>query len=208
MQPTTDTPFERFAFTTVIWFAFLLPLTIALVPGVLIMTIDPKNVGAIVPIISIAATLVALALPVFCILCAMKIERDHLKALAQVEDELSDIVVSDMRTLPSNWQVTGTVFIVESVVLANDYFKAFRWWFRKIVGGESKSYSKLLSRARREATVRVLRKARDSGANVVWNIRYETSVVRANGARDGTNSITGVEILAYATAFNVMGEHR
>ena len=207
MQPTTDTPFERFAFTTVICLAFVLPLTIALVPVALLLTMNPENARAIVPIISIVATLAAFSIPVFSIIAAMKIERDHIKALAQAEAEFSDIVVSDMRTLPSNWQATGTVFIVESVVLANDYFKAFRWWFRKIIGGESRSYSKLLSRARREATVRVLRKAQECGTNVVWNIRYETSVVRTNSAKDGTNAVTGVEILAYATAFNVAAEH-
>ena len=129
-----------------------------------------------------------------------------MKALAKAEAELSDIVVSDMRTLPQNWKATKTVFIAESVVIANDYLKSFLWAFRKLVGGESKSLSRLLARARREATVRVLRKAKECGANVVWNIRYETSAIQSIFSSDAQKSVTGVEILAFATAFNVTAE--
>jgi len=204
MHPTTDTPFERFAFATVIFATIFSPiLFFGLVFFETLTPIGREGVGVMAWIITAVAVIVAVGIPMFSIICAMKIERDHIKALSEAEAELSDIVVSDMRTLPSNWQATKTVFLAESVVIANDYFKAFRWMFRKLIGGESRSYSKLLSRARREATVRVLRKARASGANVVWNIRYETSVVQSNRAKDGTNTITGVEILAYATAFHV-----
>ena len=186
MQPTTNTPFERFAFTGVIVLMILCP------------------VAAFVPF---GALFYAVGFPVFCIMCALKIERDHIKALAKAEAELSEIMVSDMRTLPQNWEATGTVFIAESVVIANDYLKSFLWCFRKLVGGESKSLSRLLARARREATVRVLRKAKECGANVVWNIRYETSAVHSIFTKDTSNSmITGVEILAFATAFNVTAE--
>ena len=186
MQPTTNTPFERFAFAAVIVLAILAPI------------------ATVYPLIGLFYLLVGF--PIFCIVCAIKIERDHMKALAKAEAELSDIVVSDMRTLPQNWEATKTVFIAENVVIANDYFKSFLWAFRKLVGGESKSLSRLLARARREATVRVLRKAKECGANVVWNIRYETSTIQTIFASDAQKSVTGVEILAYATAFNVTAE--
>jgi len=185
MQPTLNTPFERFALAMAFLLTFLLVV-----------------VGAFMPFVEF---LMLFAFPVFCIVCAMKIERDHIKALAKAEAELSDIVVSDLKTLPQNWKAADTVFIAENVVIANDYLRAFRWMFRKIVGGESKSFSRLLARARREATLRVLRRAKQCGANVVWNIRYETSVVRSIFSKEGSN-VTGVELLAYATAFNVTAE--
>jgi uncharacterized protein YbjQ (UPF0145 family) len=206
MNSTTNTPFEQFSFAGAVFLTVFLPL---LVFGlILVATLLPGTAGnGMVTGLTIVLVIVgSVGIPAFCILCAVKIENDHLSALAKAEAELSDIVVSDMRMLPSNWMVSKTVFITENVVLGNDYFKAFRWWFRRIVGGESTSYSRLLSRARREATVRVLRKAKEYGANVVWNIRYETSVIYSNTAKDGTKKPTGVEILAYATAFTVTAE--
>ena len=191
MQPTTDTPFERFAFAAVIFGILLFPITVFVL-------------GLLFPFLGFVCYVYVL-FPILCIIFAIKIERDHLAALVLAEAELSDIIVSDMRTLPQNWEATKTVFIVESVVIANDYLKSFLWIFRKLVGGESKSLSRLLARARREATVRVLRKAKECGANVVWNIRYETSAVQTIFSKE-SNRVTGVELLAYATVFNVTAE--
>jgi uncharacterized protein YbjQ (UPF0145 family) len=199
MQPTTNTPFERFAFVTVAFLSIGAPF---LILGLVPLTTISKNpvLGAVYVIIMLV---IAFGVPLFSILCAIKIERDHIKALDKAEAELSDIIVSDMKTLPANWHATNTVFIFESVVIANDYLKSFLWVFRKLVGGESRSLSRLLSRARREATVRVLRKAKARGVNVVWNIRYETSCIQSIYVKDSTKMITGVEVLAYATAFSV-----
>jgi len=212
MQPTTNTPFERFAFAAVF---FLMVLAISLpflgialaVMNVLLnagININPAFLFGWLHTIEVA--IAAIGIPVFCIFCAIKIERDHLKALAKAEAELSDIVVSDLKTLPQNWKAADTVFIAENVVIANDYLRAFRWMFRKLIGGESKSFSRMLARARREATLRVLRRAKQCGANVVWNIRYETSRVQTVFSKETTSMITGVEVLAYATAFNVTAE--
>jgi len=208
MQPTTNTPFERFAFALVIFLTLLtifLPfLLIGLLP---LAPILPQNVqGGIGIMFVIVNSGAPLCIPVFCIICARKIERDHIKALAKAEVELSDIIVSDLKVLPANWEASKTVFIAENVVIANDYIRAIRWVVRKIIGGESKSFSRLLARARREATLRVLRKAKQCGANVVWNIRYETSTIQPNFSKNTTSMITGVEVLAHATAFNVTAE--
>ena len=207
MQPTTNTAFERFAFMTVVFLSLGLPfIVIGLVLLAMLLTVGADGATAIGLIITIVSITVAFGIPVFCVFAAIKIESDHIIALSKAESELSDIIISDMRTLPANWEVVDTVFIAESVVIANDYLKSFLWLFRKLVGGESKSLSRLLARARREATVRVLRKAKNCGANVVWNIRYETSSIQSTYAKDSTKMITGVEILAYATAFNAVAE--
>ena len=207
MQPTTNTPFERFAFVAMIVLMISFPfLVIGLI--LLMSVVFPANLEHqfVIGWINAIGWAITLGIPIFCIVCAIKIERDHIKALAKAETELSDIIVSDMRTLPQNWEATGTVFIAESVVIANDYLKSFLWAFRKLVGGESKSLSRLLSRARREATVRVLRKAKECGTNVVWNIRFETSPIQSIFANNNQKMISGVEVLAYATAFSVTAE--
>ena len=203
MQPTTNTPFERFAFAAVIALTIVFP--IVLVGLVVLLATTGTDYPFVTGWISaIGFVFLAFSIPVFSIICAVKIESDHVNALTKAEAELSDIVVSDMKTLPPNWKPINTVFIAENVVLANDYLKAFFWSFRKLVGGESSSFSKLFARARREATVRVLRKAREHGANVVWNIRFETCTLQSNKAKSGkSQTATGVEVLAYATAFNV-----
>ena len=210
MQPTINTPFERFAFTLAVFLTLLTVFLPFLLVGLFVLIpIPPKNAGGVAAVVNmgmIVNSVVPLCVPIFCIICAIKIERDHLKALAKAEVELSDIIVSDLKTLPSNWEAADTVFIVENVVIANDYLRVIRWLFRKLVGGESKSFSRLLARARREATLRVLRKAKQCGANVVWNIRYETSTIQPNFSKNTTNMITGIEVLAYATAFNVTTE--
>ena len=203
MQPTLNTPFERFALAAVVVLWLLgLASAILVFPGILLHSIGAIDNWILNLLVNISQFSIYGAL-IFSIICAIKIERDHIKALAKAETELSDIILSDMKVLPSNWETNKTVFIVESVVVANDYLRALRWVFRKLVGGESRSLSRLYARARREATVRVLRKAKQSGTNVVWNIRYETSAVQSIFSKDNSKMVTGVEVLAYATAFNV-----
>ena len=213
MQPTTDTPFERFAFAAAILLTFVFLLFVS-VWCVLVITfpvspviwgIDWAALGIIIKRILIVTVVFCLGTQIFEILCAIKIERDHIKALERAEAELSDIILSDMKTLPQNWKPVKTFFVSGNVVLSNDVLKALQWLCRKLVGGESKAFSRLLSRARREATVRVLRQAKECGANVVWNIRYEMSDLRTNWAKSD-KSMAGVEILAYATAFAVEAE--
>ena len=64
---------------------------------------------------------------------------------------------------------------------------------KNIVGGELKGYTELLKESRYEATNRMVKQARELGANAVINVRYTTSSV-AQGAS---------EILAYGTAVRV-----
>jgi uncharacterized protein YbjQ (UPF0145 family) len=210
MKPTMNTWVEKFAFRTAIFFTFLLPILWVFVPislSILLKgSIDDEQID---DVILTAAVIVffgsCIFFPLMCIVCSIWIERTHFKALTEAENELSDIVVSSMKTLPPNWKPNGTIFLCENVVMANDYFKAILWTFRKIIGGRSRSFERLIERGRREATIRLLRKAKEFGANVVWNIRYETSIVRTNYSSAGKdrNSMAGIEMIAYGTAFFV-----
>jgi uncharacterized protein YbjQ (UPF0145 family) len=129
-------------------------------------------------------------------------ESAHFKRLAVEERELSDITVSDMRRLPPNWTARNPVFVCENVVIANDYLKSFLWRYRKIFGGPCLGFQKLLERARREATVRMMRRAKKHGANVVWNVRFDSVTIQM-GYKDanGNHVPAGVEVCAYGTAF-------
>ena len=102
------------------------------------------------------------------------VEAAHFRRLVESEAELAHLVVTDLRTLPQNWNVEKPVLVSGAVVVATDYFKVFSASLRNLVGGNVRGYEKLIERARREAVVRMLREAQRRGANVVWNVRIET----------------------------------
>jgi len=83
-----------------------------------------------------------------------------------------------------------------NVVISSDYFKMFVAGLRKLVGGRLTTFESLLDRGRREAILRLKREAVLAGANMVFNVRFETSAVSqgANGA------IGSIEVLAYGSA--------
>lgn len=61
---------------------------------------------------------------------------------------------------------------------------------RTLVGGEIKSYTEMINRAREEATAKMVNEAKAKGANAVIGVRFSTTSVMAGAA----------EILAYGTA--------
>ena len=127
------------------------------------------------------------------------VEASHFRRLAQWEQQLSGIMMSDMKRLPPNWRPTEATLVTGEAVIATDRFKVFAAGIRNLFGGRVRSYETLVERARREAVVRMLRQAQQYGANVVWNVRLETSTVQGN--QRGKSA--GVEVMAYGTAMKV-----
>jgi len=123
-------------------------------------------------------------------------ETSHLRRLQHDEQELRYITVTAMRRLPSNWHVAEATLVSGTVVIATDYFKTFSAGLRNLFGGEVRGYVTLVDRARREASVRMLREAQAAGANAVWNVRFQTSTI-------GGRRANGVEIIVYGTAMHV-----
>jgi uncharacterized protein YbjQ (UPF0145 family) len=130
------------------------------------------------------------------------VEAAHFRRLARQERELSGIMLSDMKQLPPNWQATDPELVTGVAVVATDYFKVFVAGLRNFFGGRVPGYERLMERARREAVVRMLRKAQGRGANVVWNVRIETATIQ--GSQKGKSA--GVEVMAYGTAMKVVGK--
>lgn len=65
--------------------------------------------------------------------------------------------------------------------------------FKHLIGGEIKSYTKMLSDAREEAVIRMVKEAEKLGANAIVSVRFSTSMVVPSAA----------EILVYGTAVKV-----
>lgn len=117
-------------------------------------------------------------------------ERRHLVALAEREPLVAGIMVTDLRSLPPGVEALSGELVVGHVVLGADRGKQFVGGLRNALGGEVRSLQKILLRARREARLRMLEDARDLGADLVVNVRFETSEVKNLAA----------EVLCYGTA--------
>lgn len=84
-----------------------------------------------------------------------------------------------------------------SVVVGADYFKSVVANLRGFFGGRLTTYESLLDRGRREALLRMQKKALDWGADKVINVRVETAVI---GNASGNQALPCVEVYAYGTA--------
>ncbi len=137
-------------------------------------------------------------IPVFLIILGFAtgkyIEKKHLRSLAERETALRGIGVCNLRKFPVELRFQKSFLVTGSVVVATDYFKVFAAGLRKLFGGEIKTYRSLMERARREAVTRMLEAAKKSGADSIWNVRFETLTIH------GKKRAGGVEILVYGTA--------
>jgi uncharacterized protein YbjQ (UPF0145 family) len=122
-------------------------------------------------------------------------ERRHLRELEQRERRVARMLLTGIRTFPGGadpeWPPT---LVTADAVIAGDFLKHLLAGLRKIVGGELRSYETLMTRARREAVLRVLESAQRQGYDAVCNLRLET--VEIGGARGAT-----IEVGASATAY-------
>ena len=117
-------------------------------------------------------------------------ERRHLASLDEREPAVARIVVTALRGTPPGMVAVSGELVMGGVVLGSDRGKQVVAQLRSLLGGEVRSFQKILVRARREARLRMLEEARRIGADCVINVRYETSEI--------TN--LAAEVLCYGTA--------
>lgn len=131
------------------------------------------------------------------------VERAHFKRLAEREEEIADVLVTQLASYP-DIDPRGRppeAFFAE-VVVASDYLKNFLAGFRRFFGGEILSYQRLMDRARREAILRLVEQARAAGFDALCNVRVETADVGGNNANyNKKQKAMMAPILASATAY-------
>ena len=113
---------------------------------------------------------------------------------------LNDVETSDMRSPPGFSGAEGPCMLVSGeAVVASDAFKTWVFGLRNLFGGESKSFSRLYQRARREAVVRLKTAARDAGCNAVCNLRVESADIggNANGGKAMPMAVCALSGTAY-----------
>ncbi len=123
-------------------------------------------------------------------------ERNHLASLARREAAMTIAIPTSMKTPPDR-PIAQSFLVTGSVVIASDYFKTFGANLKTLVGGRLGTLETLVDRGRREAMMRMREQAAAYGAQLVLNVRMETSTITRS---QGKASMPSVEVLAYGTA--------
>ena len=131
-------------------------------------------------------------------------EYRHLRSLARRERELAHMLLTDLKTFPPATDPSRHAsMVVGEVCIATDYLKTFLAGLRKIIGGELRSYESLMSRARREAMLRMMSQAVELGHNAVNNVRLYSTDIGGGTRRKGSAM---VEMFAVGTAYTVRSD--
>ncbi|MDH3202814.1 MAG: YbjQ family protein [Myxococcales bacterium] len=143
--------------------------------------------------------LITLGIPILLILLGRfvggSLERRHYKSIEQRETRFRGQPALSTKQSNTLASIRRAELAIGSVVVSVDYFKRFLSGFRMIFGGEIRSYSSLLDRARREAVLRMKESQPDADAYI--NTRLETSTISSTSGDEGVGT---VEVLAYGTA--------
>lgn len=122
-------------------------------------------------------------------------ESKHFKKLIEREESMNSLPAIASRIPPFDSPYQQQL-VSGSVVIANDYFKAFVAGLRNLFGGKVRTYETLLDRARREAVLRMKQEAEELGADYVFNVKYETSNISGQYSK----KLPIIEVHAYGTA--------
>jgi uncharacterized protein YbjQ (UPF0145 family) len=92
-------------------------------------------------------------------------------------------------TIPGK-EIEALGLVKGATVQSKNFIRDISQGVKSIVGGELKSYTKMMNEARDIATNRMLTDAQAMGADAIVNIRYASSTIMAQAA----------EIIVYGTA--------
>ena len=92
-----------------------------------------------------------------------------------------------------NYEELGIV--TGSTIQSKNFVSDFGQGLKSIVGGELKSYTAMMEKARKKATDRMIEQATKMGADAIIGVRYATSAIMAQAA----------EVLVYGTAIRFKG---
>ena len=100
------------------------------------------------------------------------------------------MILTNIPTVPGKTIVSSLGIVRGNIIRARWFGRDIMASLKTIVGGEIKSYTDLLTKARDQATERMIKDAKKLKADAIVNIRFTTADVMQGAA----------EILAYGTA--------
>jgi len=128
-------------------------------------------------------------------------ERKHYRSILAREKDFLHLPTVTLREVAPTEKIEQARLVTGSAVISVDYFKRVLAGLRALVGGRVKAYESLLDRARREAILRMKEQA--PSADVIVNLRIETSSISKGGRQNNRNSVGTIEALAYGTAIRL-----
>jgi len=126
------------------------------------------------------------------------VENAHYDEIKKREKDLINIPAVTSKKIEDIENIEMVGFVSGNVVISLDYFKRFLAGLRNIVGGRITAYETLLDRGRREAILRMKKDAQALKADMILNLRLETSGIGTVTKQKG--SVGCFEVLAYGTA--------
>ena len=108
------------------------------------------------------------------------------------------MIIVNTETIPGKRIIEVKGLVQGNTVRAKHVGRDIAASFKNMLGGELKGYTELCAAARRLALVRMLQEADKMGANVIYNLRFETSNILS--ANNKQKTAGGVELIAYGTA--------
>ena len=106
---------------------------------------------------------------------------------------MSSIIITNVESVPGKTIIEHFGLVSGSTIRAKHIGRDLMVMFKNLVGGEIKSYTRLLEESRAQALERMIAQARQLGANAIVNVRFSTSSI-AQGA---------AELYVYGTAVRV-----
>lgn len=126
-------------------------------------------------------------------------EKRHFKSIIEREKQANKLPVVASRYPPEDVPYHQQL-VSGSVVVASDYFKTFTAGLVNIFGGSVTPFESLLDRGRREAILRMKNEAGKLNADLVFNVKLETTAI-------ATGRAGAIEVLAYGTAMIPVTNH-
>ena len=121
-------------------------------------------------------------------------EKKHYKSILKREDKYINLPCINEWELPES--IKSTFLVNWSTVVSLDYFKKMIFSFINFFWGRVTSFETLLDRARRESILRMKEIAVEWWADMIANMRIETSSI----SKWNKDQVGSVEVLVYWTA--------
>ena len=102
------------------------------------------------------------------------------------------MVILTIDSIPGK-EIEALGLVKGSTVQSKNMFKDMGQGFKSMVGGELKSYTKMMNESREIATQRMIEDAASKGADAIIGVRYMTSSVLQGAS----------EIMAFGTAVKI-----
>ncbi|MDR1285002.1 MAG: YbjQ family protein [Campylobacteraceae bacterium] len=126
------------------------------------------------------------------------IENRHYNSIKKREANMRSVLVFNERCAPHDL-VSGKFHLVcGSVVISGSYFKQVVTTLKSIFGGRLNSLESVMDIGRREAILRMKEQASIVGADIIFNVRFETTTLEQS---TGNGGIFCAEFFAYGTAW-------